>query len=234
VTREADTGLPEVVDESFLGVLAHELRTPATTIYAGARLLSNPRLPATTRRAMTIDLVAESERLYRVVEDLLILGRLDVGGLQADHIPVAIGQTAIEAIEREVALSGDLRITYSGSRDLVADTADPSLVMHVVRNLLDNAVRASRPHALVEVVVEGSTDEVAMRVLDEAAFSGRGGPDAFEIVASPPATTAQRSGAGLGLVVVRRLVAAMDGRVWARPRPAGGNEFGFALPRSRA
>lgn len=234
MTHDAGMLPSEAVDETFLGVLAHELRTPVTTIYAGASLLSGSRLPATTRRAITAEIVAEAERLYRLVEDLLVLGRLDVGSLDAERVPVAIGRTALEAIEREVVLAGDLRITYSGPRDMAADAADPYLLMHVMRNLLDNAVRVSLPQALIEVVVEGSRDEVSVRVLDQAAFAGRGGPDAFEIAASPPATPAQRAGAGLGLVVVRRLVAVMGGRVWAAPRRTGGNEFGFALPRAHS
>ena len=222
----------EPVDETFLEVLSHEIRTPVTALYMGTRLLADPGLSVGSRLAVTAELVVEMERLYRVVEDVLVLGRLDHGVFEPERVPVAIGRVTLEAIADESLLAGDQRISYTGPRDLAAEAADPSLVRHVIRNLLDNAVQASGPRDLIEVVVAAADDEVTVRVLDAADLTEPDLTQAFELRDGPRATHARRAGGGLGLLVITRVVAAMDGRVWARRRDPRGTEFGFALPRS--
>ncbi|TMC64831.1 MAG: ATP-binding protein, partial [Chloroflexi bacterium] len=80
--------------------------------------------------------------------------------------------------------------------------------------------------------LEDAGDEVIARVLDRGrGFQSAESDDLFELFYRSPATAAQASGAGIGLFVCRRLIIAMGGRIWARPRPDGGAEFGFALKR---
>ncbi|HEY0442673.1 MAG TPA: ATP-binding protein, partial [Candidatus Limnocylindrales bacterium] len=79
--------------------------------------------------------------------------------------------------------------------------------------------------------LEEAQDEVVVRVLDRGrGFQSNEADDLFELFYRSPATAAQASGAGIGLFVCRRLITAMRGRIWARPRAGGGAEFGFALP----
>ena len=222
-------GLPRTLDqEAFLGVLSHELRTPVTTIYGGAQLLANHDLPESRRRALAADVGTEAERLYRIVEDLVALLRSERGDLQPAREPVAIGRLIASAVEFELGRNPGLRLHYLGASDAAADEADEGLLGHVVRNLLDNAIRYSGDHA-IEVIVDIEGDEVVVRVLDRgpAPSDGHQG-DGID----PSTTRAGLAGGGLGLFVAARLIEAMDGRSWARPRPGGGAEFGFALQRS--
>jgi K+-sensing histidine kinase KdpD len=105
------------------------------------------------------------------------------------------------------------------------------MVTHVVRNLLDNAVRYGGSAGPIEVLVDGADDEVVVRVVD------RGEPpppdsDPFGLSVRKRGTAARRAGAGIGLYVANRLVEAMRGRMWVRPAEPTGVEFGFALARS--
>ena len=84
--------------------------------------------------------------------------------------------------------------------------------------------------ATVEVVLEAAVDEVLVRVLDDGPGIDAGEADRlFELFYRSSTTSRTTSGAGIGLFVSARLIIAMGGRVWARPRPAGGAEFGFSL-----
>jgi signal transduction histidine kinase len=222
--------------DAFLGILSHELRTPITTIYAGSKVLARAEpLEEHTWRELATDVSAEAEHLYRLVEDLLVLARLERGGLQLANEPVLLQRVLAGAIRLEKASWPHVRIALSGPVDLPAVAGDATYVEQVARNLLSNAAKYSPPDGKIEVQlgVEGKDgDEITVRVLDRGdGFASGEVDDLFELFYRSPATAAQASGAGIGLFVCRRLVTAMGGRIWARPRPRGGAEFGFALRR---
>jgi two-component system OmpR family sensor kinase len=100
-----------------------------------------------------------------------------------------------------------------------------------VRNLLSNAAKyGGGEGARVTVVVESGPTEASVRVLDEGpGFDDAEAGQLFELFYRSQRAQARASGAGIGLFVCRRLVEAMGGRIWARPRRAGGAEFGFVL-----
>lgn len=219
-------------DDAFLEVVAHELRTPVTSIYAAAYVLARDRLEAEDRRAVAGALVVEVERLYRLIEDLVVYGRTaSAGGV--DQEPVLVSRVVLEVIEEERELVADHRIAFSGPRDVVAEAADPAMVRHVVRNLLDNAVSYAPAGGTVQVVVHQTADEVVVRVLDDSPLGGRDIERSLALDGGRRVPlAAQRAGAGLRLHVASRLASAMGGRTWARPSDGHGSEFGFALPRT--
>lgn len=217
--------------ESLLGVLSHELRTPVTTIYGGAQVLATRDLTTARRRALAADVGQEAERLFRIVEDLVTLLRSERGEIAPAHEPVALGRLIAAAVEHELVRDPGLRILYLGASDAATEEADEAMLIHVVRNLLDNAIRYTTGADPIEIVVDTEGEDVTIRVLDRGpAPSAQQRVDAID----PEGTPAGRAGGGLGLFVAARLIQAMDGRSWAKPRPDGGAEFGFALPRSRS
>ena len=217
--------------EAFLGILSHELRTPVTTIYGGAKLLATHELSPEHRRAVAADVSVEAERLYRLVEDLVMLARSERDGIHPVDEPVAVGRLAIAAIEREILARPELEIRFLGSRDAATDAADEGLVAHVLRNLLDNAIRHGGLAGPIEVIIDASADEVVVRIIHRGDAPVADG-DAFGL-SRRPTTAAGRSGAGIALYVARRLVEAMRGRIWAVSVSSASAEFGFALRRSR-
>jgi PAS domain S-box-containing protein len=216
--------------EAFVGVLSHELRTPITTIYGAAKLLQRSRTAA-TRRELMRDVEAESDRLYRLVEDLLVLTRIERESLQVADEPVLIGPIARRVVAAELARSLFARIELEVPDRLPMARGEDTYVEQILRNLISNAVKYGPPRGLVRVVVEAPPGGgLEVRVLDEGpGVDPRDVERVFDLLYRSPATAAQAAGSGIGLFVSRRLAEAMGGRVWARARDEGGSEFGLEL-----
>ena len=108
--------------------------------------------------------------------------------------------------------------------------ADPTYAEQVVRNLLSNGAKYGGVGATVSVVVESTTNEVLVRILDDGpGFPPEETDRLFELYFRSARTSRTASGAGIGLFVCARLIRAMGGRIWATNQPDGGAEFGFAL-----
>jgi signal transduction histidine kinase len=226
----------QALREAFLGLLSHELRTPVTTIYGGAAVLTRPggHLDSTTAGEVLGDIAAEADRLYRLVEDLLVLARFDEGfELGAD--PVLLQRVVPAVVEQERGRWPGVAFDLDLAPDLPAVSGDETSITQVVRNLVSNASKYSGVDATVQVTVEPTDDGVVVRVLDEGpGIDAREADHLFDAFYRSPATATLASGAGIGLYVSRRLVDAMGGRIWAARRPEQGSEFAFALPRYSA
>jgi K+-sensing histidine kinase KdpD len=205
---------------AFLDILSHELRTPVTTIYGGAKLLATGTLDRTQRLALAADVANEAERLHGLVEDLVILARSEHDDIRPVGEPVALDRIVIEAIERTVTRHPGVVIRFLGVRDIAADSADEDMLEHVMRDLLDEAVRAGGTVGPIEIVVSGSDDEVSVRIVDQG------------IGARPPNGPLAATPTGIGVYVADRLVQAMGGRLWTTQAINGGHEVGFCLDRS--
>ncbi len=222
----------QALREAFLGLLSHELRTPVTTIYGGSAVLSKPgaALSPDTAADILADIAGEADRLYRLVEDLLVLARFDEG-IELGDEPALLQHLVPAVVEQERGRWPAVAFTLDVSSDLPAVSGDETSIAQVVRNLLSNAAKYSDGGSDVCTVVERVEGGVVVRVRD----NGPGiDPAEAEAIFSPffrsPSTARMAGGAGIGLYVSRRLVDAMNGRIWASPRSGGGSEFSFILP----
>ena len=218
--------------EAFLSLLSHELRTPVTTIYGGSSVLMRPgaSIREETRAEILADIANEANRLYRLVEDLLVLARFDEG-LDLGGEPNLLQRLVPTVVEQERLRWPAIRFAVEVSPDLPAVSADETSVQQVLRNLLSNAAKYSDAGAVVEVRIEPAADGVAMRVRDRGAgIDADEAESLFEPFYRSPRTAKLAGGAGIGLYVSRRLVDAMDGRIWAAPAVGGGSEFTVVLP----
>jgi K+-sensing histidine kinase KdpD len=219
--------------EAFLSLLSHELRTPVTTIYGGATVLARPEgsLSEELRREVLADVSAEADRLYRLVEDLLVLARFDEG-LSLGEEPHLLQRIAPRVVEQEQLRWPTVTFRVDVAADVPAVRGDETAIQQVVRNLCSNAAKYSPAGSTVQVRVEARDDQVLVRVLDAGAgIRAEEADHLFDPFYRSPATEAMAAGAGIGLYVCRRLVDAMGGEIWGRRRPEGGSEFGIALPR---
>jgi K+-sensing histidine kinase KdpD len=219
--------------DAFNSIVSHELRTPITAIYGGAKLLArrDRQLDEVTRQELVDDLEAEADRLYRLVEDLLVLSRSEYGSLERHDDPVAIAHLVRRVTSSEQARWPGVRFEFHTDTAITA-RGDETYVEQVLRNLLSNAAKYSPAGTRVEVVVDETSEGVRVRVLDAGAGIRPEEVDRlFQLYYRSPETAAKAGGAGIGLFVCRALVEAMGGRIWAAPRPAGGSEFGFVLKR---
>jgi signal transduction histidine kinase len=222
----------EAVRETFIGVLSHELRTPVTTIYGGAKTLArdDSTLDDDVRREIFSDIAAEAERLQRLVEDVVALNRFGEDDGELGQEPVLLQRLVPAVVMSEETRWPGVAFAVQVPQGLPTVVADPTYVEQVVRNMLSNAAKYGGMGSQVDIVLELAEDEVFVRILDDGpGIHSDEAKRLFELFYRSPMTAGVISGAGIGLFVSARLVQAMGGRIWARPRPAGGAEFGFSL-----
>lgn len=230
-TAEALRASNAVKDE-FLGLVSHELRTPVTTIFGNARLLRDKgrRIAAGDRDEMISDIAGEAERLLGVVENLLLLTKLE-SGIHPDPEPQVLAHVTRIALDSFQRRHPERTIEMTGEpRHLIVEADRPYLDL-ILENLLGNAVKYSPPEAPIEVAIRATDVEAQVAVLDRGI--GLEDSDTEQLFSafyrSEPARN-RAAGLGIGLAACKRVVESLGGRVWARPRDGGGAEFGFALP----
>ena len=218
--------------EAFVDVISHELRTPITTILGLTSILARPgRTDDVTARADLLeDVRAESERLHRLVEDLLVLSRAERGRLVIDGEPLQPRRLIERLIEQEAPDLPSIRVEMRLEPDLPVVGGDLTYVAQIVRNLLGNAAKYTPAGTAVVVDARRNGAEVEIRVTD----AGPGIPNAslqrvFDLFYRDPDSARVVAGSGIGLFVCRSLVEAMGGRMWALRPEGGGSEFGFTL-----
>jgi PAS domain S-box-containing protein len=223
----------QAVRDTFIGILSHELRTPVTTIFAGAKVLSRPsELSPETRAEIFSDIVVESERLHRLVEDVVAMTRFGDEAGEKDEAgaePVLLQRVLPSVIASEEDRWPGVNFGVSIPAGLPTVIADPTYVEQVIRNLVSNAAKYGGDGD-VTVKVEAAAAEVVVRILDNGpGFPPDEADRLFELFFRSTATSRTAAGAGIGLFVCARLIRAMGGRIWAKNRDGGGAEFGFAL-----
>jgi two-component system sensor histidine kinase KdpD len=220
--RQAD----ELKNALIAGV-SHDLRTPLTTIKAIAHRL------AIRGSAEAASIEEEADRLNRFVADLLDLSRLSAGGMPM-HLELNSADDLIGAVVRHVrSLAGEreVRVRRDADGAILFGTFDMVQSVHVLGNLVENALKYAPPAAPVELFVERRGDVLVFGVADR----GPGIPAVerdrvFEPFYRPPGTRPDVGGAGLGLAIARRLAEAQHGTVRHEDRPGGGSVFRFEVP----
>jgi signal transduction histidine kinase len=219
--------------EAFLAVLSHELRTPLTTIYAGSSVLARRGgLSPPATRTLALDISAEAARLYDLVENLLVLARLERRVLDPLDEPVDLGQARDAAIRTTTDRFPDAEITREGERRPPPVHGDATYVEQACRNLILAGLRSAGgdgdPRLAVRTDVDRGRHEVAVRVFDRGpSLSQAELGQAFDLTGE--SVSGRLEGTGMGPFVVRHVIDAMNGRTWARNREGGGVEMGFAL-----
>jgi PAS domain S-box-containing protein len=222
----------EAIRETFIGVLSHELRTPVTTIFGGAKLLAREHstLDEEARRGIFRDIYEEAERLQRLVEDVVALNRFSDEGGEIAWEPVLVQRLLPTVVRSEESRWPGVTFVINVGSGLPTVLADPTYVEQVIRNLLSNAAKYGGSGSTVTVSATPGDDEVLVHVVDDGpGFPAEETDRLFELFYRAPGTAGTASGAGIGLFVCSRLIRAMGGRIWAKPRAEGGAEFGFAL-----
>jgi signal transduction histidine kinase len=180
------------------------------------------------------DVVEESDRLYRLVEDLLVLTRVERGTLDIGDEPVHVGRLLERVVASERPRWPEVELITRVAPALPTAAGEDTYLEQVLRNLLGNAAKYGGSGSTVTVEADADERHVLLRVLDEGPGidedeAGR----LFDLFYRSPATAGSVAGAGIGLFVCRQLVGAMGGTIEARRRHGGGAAFVVALPRYR-
>src|SRR5256714_1891285 len=215
----------------FTANASHELRTPLAVIQAQTSLaLSQPRDGDWYQRAFT-RVNQESQRMRRLVDDLLWLARFEAMPHSDRSEPVDVGVMAQQAVDRfaAVAEARHQRLTVRVSVDSHVIAASPEWLDHLVGVLLDNACKYTPEQGAIEVRVAAEGNRIKLVVDD----SGPGIPSEQRgaIFERFQRATDQPGGAGLGLAIADAVVRATNGRWEVGTSPAGGASMGVTWPR---
>ena len=214
--------------QRFLADASHELRTPLTVVRGQLELLEAEVSGAQSRRSLGVA-VDELDRMGRIVDDLLLLARLDEG------LQLSSEAVEVELIMREALLRAIPRPTDVGVESEVglSVTADPDRLMQVLTNLIVNSVQHAGADARISLRGSRDGDRASIEVSDDGPGIGEYDlPHVFERLYRS-SKSGEASGAGLGLAIVASLVEAMDGEVSVRSTPGRGATFSVWLPVAR-
>jgi two-component system OmpR family sensor kinase len=215
----------------FVADASHELRTPLAAIRGYAELTRRHRseLPVDTAYAMT-RVESEAARMTSLVEDLLLLARLDAGR-PLERVPVDVTSLVVDAVSDAHAVSQDHQWELDLPSEPVEVEGDPERLHQAVANLLTNARTHTPAGTHVSVRIRRERNDCVISVVDD----GPGIPpdllpDVFERFARGDSSRSRAAGStGLGLAIVSAIVAAHAGRVSVESRP-GRTEFVLRLP----
>jgi two-component system sensor histidine kinase KdpD len=215
--------------EAFIDVMAHELKTPLSTIYGGLQTIATrgDRLAPEARDELLADATAEAHRLVRLVDDLVVLSRLE-RGVEVDLSEPLMLSHITRAVVAAKVQHARMPIEVTVPNGVPPVRGEGPYVEQILRNLITNALKYGRPPHEVTVNVVG--DEVRVCVLDRGPGVPVDPERLFDLYYRDPSAAKRAGGSGIGLFVCRELVGLMGGRIWAANRPGGGAEFGFALP----
>lgn len=212
--------------DQFLAMASHEMRTPLTAITGFTSTMQNmsKELSEDQKQDFLSIIDTQTNRLQRLVDDLLTLARIESGVLQAraEPIPVALAlkQTVRELGAQNIAIACPPRLTA---------LADPDQVQQILTNFLGNAIKyGAEPIELSAQPIDGS---VEIRVCDHGhGVAADFIPHLFERFARARSSSAQIKGTGLGLSITRGLAHAQGGGTWYEPNSPHGACFCVRLP----
>lgn len=225
--------------DEFISVVGHELRTPLTSIRGSLGLLASGvvgRLP--DEAADMVDMaVTNTDRLVRLINDMLDIERMDAGRAEMVMAPTPIDDPITHSIEALQAGADAAGIVLRRERaaDIVV-SADPDRIIQALVNLIGNAVKFSEPGGTVEISAARHPDHAVITVRDR----GRGIPAAnletiFDRFSQVDGSDARdKGGTGLGLPICKGIVEHHGGRIWAESAPGEGATFRFTLPLAEA
>jgi signal transduction histidine kinase len=223
------------VRDEFLASASHDLRTPLSHIkgFTSTLLQTEVEWDESSRREFLVEIVRATDRLDKLIGDLLDISRIESGGLDSgERVATAPSALVAGGLDRVQGLLEERSIEVDVAADLPLVAVDPTQLERVVANLVENAAKYSPSHGVIQVKASCRDNFLEMRVEDE----GPGIPaDQLDQIFEKfhRAQSAARpgvSGTGLGLAICRGIVRAHAGRIRAENRDEGGARFIVQLP----
>jgi signal transduction histidine kinase len=224
--------------KAFIADVTHELRTPLTVIKGTIETLEDGALDdAAGRGPLLASMQRETDRLIRLVNELLVLTRADAGSLQLELQPLDLAELAKRRCEVFSNLAARREVRLECRSDCQSDVhvhADPDRVSQVIDNLLDNAIRHSPEGSTITVAIEPAEEGVECSVSDQGpGIPAQHLPFIFErFYRVDAARNRKDGGTGLGLAIARALVNAQGGQISAQSIEGEGTKITFWLPKA--
>jgi two-component system sensor histidine kinase KdpD len=222
----------ERLRSSLLSAVSHDLRTPLAAISGASSTLlhSGSDLDESSRRELAASIYDESERLGRLVGNLLEMTRLESGAFRLRKEWYPIDEVLGAAVHRLRRLLEDHRIEVKVPPEPVLVPLDEVLIQEVLLNLLENAARFSPRGSRILLSARAAPDAVVVEVADEGPGIPPGREERVFEKFFRDTIGKGRPGAGLGLAIAKGIVELHGGRIHAENLPEGGAVFRFELP----
>jgi PAS domain S-box-containing protein len=227
----------EQLKDEFIGLVSHELRTPLTVVGGCLSTLLTEwnRLSPSEVQQLLKDALLESESLSHLIENLLELSRAQAQQLSLYPELIDVKRLVRETLSKIKRQAPSHRFVTSIPDKLPSINADPLRIERILYNLLDNAAKYSPPGSQIKVTVKAEPERLVIGVSDQG--EGLSSSEQTRIFGSfqrlEDNRPDQARGAGLGLMVCRRLVEAHGGEIWVESKKGRGSTFFFSLPRRK-
>jgi PAS domain S-box-containing protein len=218
----------------FVSTVSHELRTPLTSIRGALGLLSSGVLGPVQEKGQRMLQIAVSntDRLVRLINDILDLERVESGKVELTFAPVDANAVMVQASEglQAMADQAGVRLVVVPSKETIRGDSDR--IIQTLTNLLGNAIKFSLPGTTVTSSGTAGQADFVFVVEDQ----GRGVPaDKLETIFDrfsqvDASDSRDKGGSGLGLAICQSIVNAHGGRIWAEKKEGSGSRFLFTIP----
>ena len=231
--EEAESNRVEIESERLRSVLlssiSHDLRTPLASIggITGSLLVSEQGLSNAVKDGL-FSVKRQSERLGRLVGNLLNITKIELGGMSLNRQPYFIEEVIGAALQHMQDLFEQRAVSTKVSAENKLIEMDGLLIEQVLINLLENAVKFTKSDGIIRIMVSDHEQAVLVRVAD----NGPGVPKALQESVFEKFVTGERKdgGSGLGLAICRAIIELHGGRIWVEDNNFGGATFAFTLP----
>ncbi|SPJ14192.1 Multi-sensor signal transduction histidine kinase [Syntrophobacter sp. SbD2] len=222
------------VKSGLISIVSHELKTPLTSIRLAAHALLNEKLgPLNSKQAeLVIAARDDSDRLYRIIENLLDIGRLESGRSTVELVPVSPEQVLLNVVEdmRPSYVDRGVSLVLDLPGDIPQVLADRLRLEIVFANLLSNGLKFTPPGGEVKISARLNNGTVLFSVEDTGSGIPKESlPHIFEKFFRVPGRGGQPSNTGLGLAIVKEIIEAHGSRVEVASTPGEGTKFSFTL-----
>jgi PAS domain S-box-containing protein len=222
------------MENEFISLVSHELRTPMTSIIGALDLLGSGQLGELSDRGRHILSVAtnNTERLIRLVNDILDLERIKSGKITVHKVSCDLKQLLIQAIETMQPMADKAGVELQVEPCSVTMKLDEDRILQTLTNLLSNAIKFSEPGTTVWLKTRVTDDRCLIAVIDR----GRGIPaDKLQSIFEPfqqvdASDSRSKNGSGLGLAICRYIVKQHEGEMWAESIQGQGSTFFLDFP----
>jgi PAS domain S-box-containing protein len=218
----------------FVSTVSHDLRSPLTLMRGYATMLEMVGQLNEQQTGYVRKIVSGVESMSRLVNNLLDLGRIEAGiGLQPEMVPVqdiverVVNALQLQAAQKRIQLTADIP-----AQTIPLIEADQALLQQALHNLVENAIKYTRPEGKVMVRVQSQPIGVVFQVIDNGVgVSPMDLPRLFEkFYRGAQQAPKDERGSGLGLAIVKSIAERHGGRVWAESQLGKGSTFYLAIP----
>lgn len=245
----SDRKAVERMKDEFLTLVSHELRTPLTSIHGSLTLLASGRLGTLSIKGQRMLEIADesTERLVRLVNNILDLQRMESGEVTMTKIPCNVADLMVQSVDAMQSMAQQKQVTLVNHPLDSLILVDPDFIIQALTNLLANAIKFSEPNSTVLICATSvkncgkkSTKKHRYRVDRfirlEVKDEGSGIPieqlesifERFKQVDT--SDSKKKGGSGLGLAICRKIIEQHEGRIWAESNMKTGSSFYFTLP----